>query len=469
MIKIFLILLVGFSIQGFSQRSKEIVCRKCKKEIQDNYLNKYTVGKRDLIKRNWSEYFGENLIDSMPSKSVPDKVKIYPLKFDALGCFYPEEFNDEEFKRLFSKKKTRLLFFNSNKYVYKKTFYRLKKETLDKYYGSNHLITNFNKITDLQKKTLPDSSMLEFRSKWNNNFGKRHISNIDSIIKKNSIEKIVFVVHGYNLPYSLSHIQFNNIIDLYQEDSNYNYNTLFIPTYWPSTNRKKYNYKNGNFYFKNRLSLKSVSGFPIIINRSFLTGLGLRQILNGIKDFSGEVNMVSHSMGGPTISAALIDPIEKLQTKTYGKNSDLKDNFKNRKLKLMKKAFQTDSLEGNKFKEFKVFLNAPAMPGIETFHLPELGKNNKNVNWTIGFNLTDKVLHKTMGPFRFGDENGNTRLGGNWENETWKTKDYVAKNGFASKFKFVESGIQSDLFGHDFFCYLNQKKFKLAFKDFLKN
>jgi hypothetical protein len=479
------ILFLANSIYG--QKNK-IKCKNCKDEIQDKFLNTYTSEKKDIIEENWSEYFGENLFEKIPSKSLPKNV--YALKFDALGCIYPKDFNENSFKMLFAKGKRRINY-RTNEYLYKNTFYKLPSETITNYKNKYSFKDTIKAeilnsvIFTPNDRSLPDDEMYIFRKDWNENFGIKHINKINQIIEDKKIKKVVYVVHGYNLPYSLAHIQFNNIVDLYKDSNQDLDEILFIATYWPSTNRKKSNYKNGSFYFRNKLNYKSISGFPLIINRSFLTGLGIRQILNGMKDFDGEVHMISHSMGGPTISAALINPIEKLKSNRFEKLTIKKENSKGlksqliaekinslqntknyNKLNLLKNEFYNTKIEEYKFSKLKVYLNAPAMSGLSTFKAPDLNETSK-ASWTIAYNNTDKVLHKTFGPIRFGDQNGDTRLGGNWENEAWKTKDQLRKYKLEDRFKFVESGVQVDLFGHDFFCYLNQPLFQKHLKDFI--
>ncbi len=186
-----------------------------------------------------------------------------------------------------------------------------------------------------------------------------------------------------------------------------------------------------------------------------------------------------------TISAALINPFEKLKSNQIEKliikkeNSNeiraqiigaridsIRNKENQKKIVSLKNEFAKAKIEEYNFSKLKVYLNAPAMSGLSTFKAPDL-KDSLKVFWTIGFNNTDKVLHKTFGPIRFGDQNGDTRLGGNWENEAWKTKDQLRKYKLGDRFKFVESGVQVDLFGHDFFCYLNQPLFQKHLKDFI--
>jgi hypothetical protein len=299
------------------------------------------------------------------------------------------------------------------------------------------------------KGSVTNSDQLEFTKNWNEYFLKNQIENLNKKIEETKVENLFFIIHGYNVPYSLAQIQANAIIDqTFELDSEKAKNTLFVKVFWPSTSRKKVVVENDTFIVKNKINLYSISAFRSIATRTYLVGHSLRQILNDINNFKGNVYFFSHSLGAQVATSTFILP--QLEV--------IKDT-------VFFKYFESDTIKNNNFNSVKLFLNAPAMPGKPSFPDSALKKLPKTI-WTVGYNPTDKVLRKTVGFIRFGDHNGNTRLGGNWEDETWKLKDFTYKLNKENQFKFVQTGYQYDTFGHDFFCYLIQSKFQGHFKNF---
>lgn len=455
-ILIFLFFAINFLAISQTKSTRPLKCKNCEGEIKKAFFQRY-FSEIEIIENNNKEYFGEDLDIYLPRKN--EEANIFNLKFDALGATYPDIFYDKEIRKYFEKRKG-LKSVKSNKYLYRNTFFKLpleKKELILKAVTESTKKSLFTSketeasLITVAKKSLPLSVQLNFTREWNKLILMDQIERLNEKLSLN-IENLVFIVHGYNVPYSLAQIQSNSIIDkTYELDSLKAKKTLFVRVFWPSTSRKKVIIKNDSFIVKNKVNLYSISAFRSISTRSYLVGHSMRTIINGISKFNGSVYFFSHSLGAQVTASTFIIPELKVIQDT-----------------LLHKYLNSNPIVNNNFKKVKLFLNAPAMPGISSFPDSSLA-NLKNTQWVIGYNPTDKVLRKTIGFIRFGDHNGNTRLGGNWENETWEFKDYLQKVKKENQFKFVQTGSQYDLFGHDFFCYLNQDGFKLAFKDFMKN
>lgn len=456
---LFILLVISKFTLVFSQGEN---CKKCDRcdtiNVPKLYLDKYTnsSSKIDAIKKGWGEFLGVDLDKEIPSETKG--VHQISLKFDGLGCVYPD-FINADFHKFFGINDS-----IKNKKFFKNTFFSI---TNFKFQIKNESRSFFNAFPKeyqndinlrgiVTKKThYCAKDYFNYMKLWNHVFLKEKISQINYEIKEKKIERVVILVHGYNLPYSLAHVQDNNIIDIYKKNVKDLTKTLFIKIFWPSLAKKEYYFYQDNFRFRNSISLESISVFKYITNRAYLVGLSLREVLNDINlnDKNDRIDIIGHSMGCPTIAAAIINPFSKMKI-TTSINKEFEQAFNNLNIPT---------------KKINIFLNAPAMPGINTFQEKNFNKKtHSNIKWTIGYNSGDMVLRKTISLLRFGDQNGNTRLGGNWENETWKTKDYIKHLEMESNFTFVRTGFQYDTFGHDFFCYLHQKAFQDAFEKFIQ-
>jgi hypothetical protein len=454
---LFIFLVLCLSPFCYSQKGIECTnCKKNKKEIQKKFLNEYQA-KYDLLCNNKKEYFGVDLEKELNGNSP--KENIFDFKFDALGCVYPEiiKNNPENFRRFFEKSRN-WKGVKSNKYLYRNTFFEFKESQIYKdTFEYNVKDTSAMKIlTDVDfgisppPSSIPPSTMINFKNYWDSLFLEKEISSFNKKIKDGHFKKVVFFVHGYNVPYSVAKIQSNTFINQFKNNDK---STLFVNIYWPSTARKKIIRNKNTLFIKDKISLHSVRGFSSIVPRTFLVGNSINKILNGISsEFICDVNMYGHSLGCAVITSSILPQANKLE-----KNKDSE----------LFKLIQNQSFKADTLVNFKVFLNAPAMPGLESFNKDSFNTNSKKVKWNIGFNPDDKVLNKTVFLFRFGDNNGNTRLGGNWENETWKLKDNLRRIDLEKNFNFVRTSNYKDIKGHDFFCYFNQPLFQKHLKDFI--
>lgn len=466
-----------FSGAAYSQEGQGR-CKKCTTGIYNNFLKEYLKPETyPLIMKNFGEYFISDL-DTSKIRFGSNPTHLFSLKFDKLGCAYPDSFPDslEAFKH------------RKKRFSYRKNLSFLKVYSENNWDpDGSHGKSAFGVLQDqitwkdknlavpkLSKFLLDDPSQYLWIKEWNEKHLEPQVQQINESLIKNNIKRIVFLVHGYNVPYSIGQIQYNNLIDIFKEELKPEEfdKTMFIKVFWPGTAGKKIKKKEDVYVIKNRIRPGAVKRYNEVTVRSYMVSLSLRKVLNQLNGFNGDILMAGHSMGCPTITSALIDPGENLRETKKPKAKRKQET--NKKLKLLKEQFSKENPVAKDYSpKIRVFLNAPAMSGINSFYDPESGF--KNVNWTIGFNPTDRVLNKTFTIFRFGDEYGNTRLGGNWEDEAWKTKDYLRKYGdqrnyqdYLDRFEFVQTGVQHDLFGHDFFCYLLQEKFKFRFGKFIK-
>ena len=131
-----------------------------------------------------------------------------------------------------------------------------------------------------------------------------------------------------------------------------------------------------------------------------------------------------------------------------------------------------DILEAFPSKKINVFLNAPSIPGINTFKDLENNQIQNKYSFFVGFNEFDEVLLKKK--FHIGTKKfkkirlprhlSSTSLGCNYKREVFFTQTAFDTIGLTDNFS---AGINSYQYEHDFFCYIKQKEFKRNLQFFL--
>ncbi len=456
-VSIFIFLFVLFSHLCFAQKLS--YCKKCKYDIKNKYLLDYsnTPIKLKTIQNNWTEYFFQSFDFSLNDEITPH-LNIVNLRFDGLGCVYPR--TSFEFV---NNKKIESVFKNSNRGNFDGiSFFNISENTYSgtkKIFWNQYLQISKNEIINQDRLDSLGSyrRQFEFIKMWNEYFLKKEVENLEKIIIDREIERIVILVHGYNVPYSLAKIQYENIVREFDNKTDCK-KILFLNIFWPSTSEKKITETQNGIYFKNKLKWSVISNFKNVVPRTYYVSIGLRKFLN-LLNFNGDYSLFSHSLGANIISSTLIEPNKKLQ-RAYRK-SKLRD--------LTIAEFRENKLNINP-RELSIFTSAPAIGGVATFQ--DLDSSNnviRNSKWIIGYNKNDKVLNRTIGRLKFKENGDNTRLGGDKYNEIRKTNELLKRIDFDLNIKPIKVGIQKDQFGHDFFCYLYQPLFQEALNMFIKN
>lgn len=459
----------------------EPVCRKCKKQqdlIHQTHFLPYlqTDFQRAFAENNWTEVCFNDLDSILPP--VAKNANILSVKYDALGCVYPKFMTSDMLNLKAQSVKSR------DWDIYKYSFYKLfyPKSELDRGFKKNTLEMNvpdqnrqflsslladrlvYNGDSDNMKA--PDSlrvnDIFKFVHSWNDKYQSEIIGDIRKVIDEKKIEKIVFFFPGFNVPYALAQIQANNIIDEYKREINNDRvfrRILFVKLFWPSFAYKQAKFTEQSSKFNNDINYRSMIYFTNARNRVYSIGYQIRKLIYDLQ-FPGSIDIIGHSSGSDLISVTLIDPIKKINLKRN-------DTAFNRALV---KLYKNTPLPSNKI---RTFLNAPSIPGIITFGENQMDRpEHQNYHWTIGFNNSDKVLQKMKGKRqteRASNWFGNTNLGGDVNDEVWKTICSIRLSypNMLRNFRFVELGKQKDMFGHDFFCYMNQIGFKAEFARFV--
>ena len=220
------------------------------------YFKHYTKSQLDTISQNWSSYTFNDL-------SKLDTIDQVPIRYDSYGHMYPDLAIFDGLDPL--------TFMNK----YKGDFLWRAKKRADRELEKYSLFTLFtyernfdilrNKINKLQDpksidfyRKMVDSKLSRelFYEEWDNFHVKRKISEIKMVMTNKNKRKVFFFIHGYNVPYSLAHVQATSLIkeiDTLKIDVT---DILLIPIYWPSNHAKRNKiYKSHRFNISNRKTI----------------------------------------------------------------------------------------------------------------------------------------------------------------------------------------------------------------------
>ncbi len=452
--------------------------------IKWTYVRKYCKYNA-LIKNNWKQYYKINLFDTIQTKQ---NNLIYPIYFDSYGSLYPNlsflnMLRDRDFKKGWMcdkdlNKYSLHTFFRNNRFrrvvqynvkakgkVEDSIFYNMLLSKLDTWEGKGEENrTNFYKI-------------------WDSTRYGQVIQELKKRITEKGVTKIIFFVHGYNVPYSLAALQALELQN-YIQSVNDKDTILMIPVFWPSNDSKKCNLTENDTEFK---------GFNISDNRKFLRGgvrtgtlwwyytnqayfaaIGLRKILNGIYGVhvngkEPEIILFSHSFGATVITSSLINTFSKMHI--HRSIRDAADgDFSSLDSNTLKKLKVNDPLGFMMIKRFKqtdlprqkvtLYLSAPAISGENTFiDMDTIALRNLKVYSTV--NKMDPVLTKAnTGIFRNiikASDFGNTSMGCDYNGDCNNVKQCFSNPSCVenSQLNFKE---------HDFFVYLNDSIYKASVK-----
>lgn len=457
--------------------------------IKWTYLRKY-YKKYGVIKTNWKQYFRMDVYDSL-GKS---KELIFPIYFDSYGSIYPgfpllEGMEDSYFEsRLTSNKdqhKFSLHQFFMN-WDFRKKFEQNvnSKGTEEEKKFYNSVLANYdNWGSDKKEKTA------FFYKLWDSTMYANLGQALQKKIKETGAKKIIFYVHGYNVPYSLGVLQSLELQN-YIQSTNYadKDKVLLVPIFWPSNDAKECNLPDDSTF--NGFSIKDKNGifngglstgtlFWYYSNQAYSAAKGLREVLNGIQDIKTDgkdVNVVlfSHSLGANIITSSVINTFSKMEL-----NSSIYDyanaDLTKRKIdpdSLSKKLSKNDKLGFEIVRMFKavdipkqkvtLFLSAPAIPGESTFmDISDSVRNKIKIYSTI--NKLDPVLQKKntgilnkINAVNAGNF-GSTSFGCDYNNDCAAVQDYFDSYGRGDCLRFKELKIND----HDFFVYLSDPDYRL--------
>ena len=333
---------------------------------------------------------------------------------------------------------------------------------------------------------------------------------IDTIIKCH-IKRIYFFAHGYNVPRALAQLQGNRLLEKIAEEEQGN--ILFIRIFWQGGEAKKLvvsrKLRNGQpvlkkITYSDEISFKNAKNFGKKKMEAINCGSSLRRLLDIFEQDATAKQctymLMSHSLGAALICHSVINNISQIRYKPddvvkitqetkyvlndewMRKADSLLWNGKSNWLKNLlfntdkKKKEAWDYISFMRFTplpelKIKIFMNAPAVPGVQLFQFSDL---TKNYNFLVGYNGFDPTLAKrfagksTLISGKLAYAGKNTSLGLNYNNEVGKT-DFLITTNVLRKPDFIFKGYQtSTFFEHDLFFYMQHPLFINALTDYIK-
>jgi len=433
------------------------------------------------MQNNWDMYFKEDVASVIDKKS---KDYLFEIKLDSYGSVYPaQEILDGIPRDDFNGDKKSRKFLESN------SFWWLFKK--DEGVIADKAKTTKNAAIYQNLLKLSKGSSLREEDQFFDRWDSLHIGGVcqqlNTRIKKDKINKVIFFVHGYNVPYSLAVLQALTFYKVIKDTLNVPVeNTLLVPVYWPSNNEKYDSLRQENFTTENIKTFKNNGAlFLRYSNRCYYAAITLRQIINALNP-SVDVNIIAHSLGATIATSCLINTWSKLD---YNSGSSLKANASNRSWVLSQNRNNfngKDNINIDLLKRFYntplparkvgVFLSAGAIPGLHTFQDLDV-KAMKNKFFYSTINQFDEMVTKTdikdevrkrffirvsyINAFRLSA----TSLGCNADGEADKTRVYY-NTRLRVKDAFVTSEVSKE-WDHDVFTYLQQPDYKDFLKKFL--
>lgn len=454
---------------------------------------------------NWNTSFDENLDANRMLKQDFPNVITMNLKFKTDGEFFLESSQPTEIKN------------NTTKPLKKKQLYA--SDTIQKinayYRNLNSMqqksVTDISKLDSIDRKLSEAVQGLTYKEEYDENGYKlqKFAQEIKEKIKRYNIRHVYFFAHGYNVPHSLAQMQGNRLLK--QLRTMHTDTILFIRIFWRGGDAKKLKVKrkvvNGHLTlqkvtYKDELSFKNATGFRVKTKEAIECGHALRRLLTLLEDGPVETDprtfhLLSHSLGAVLLSHCLVNDISPIRFKTdeliqitkdahymldaqWMRRADsLMDAGRCRKIWRRSKCYE-EREEAQKQITFmretrlpalnvKVFMNAPAIPGVPLFQFADVCRNYKFV---AGFNTFDPTLakrffkKKTLLSGKFSHIAGNTSLGLNSQNEVGQTEFLISMNRLKNPNYCFKGCRTSNFFEHDLFYYMQHPLFSNALKDF---
>ena len=310
-----------------------------------------------------------------------------------------------------------------------------------------------------------------FYKKWDLEHDIMIANQLKNYIQQNHIKRLLFFIHGYNVPYSLANLQAIELARHIKQDGSNMRDLLIIPVFWPSNNKKECvlsdsaSFSIANFSKLGKGGLKNGTDMWYYSNQAYYAAIGLRKLLNNIKGENVEVSIYSHSLGNTVSTSALINTTSKLDG-IKNKMMIQKEEKENTKqvtiLNDLIALFKNNPLPEQKI---KVFMSAAAIPGMGTFTDMNIDVIN-NKSFYITINPYDPMLRKrvtgnleVLNAETFSD----TQLGCNFKCDADNVKKYFTENGLAGNIGFKNVVVKD----HDVFVYLMQPGYKNFINEFL--
>jgi hypothetical protein len=488
---IFIIPVLSLFILNSCKETEKIIFQGQKCEVKDtvkwSYINKYAEFNR-AIKVNWTQYFKYDIYAELKHM---DRM-IFPIHLDSYGSVYPDlvllnnvRSRSFRYKRLpdkYTGKYSLYQFFKGANFR-EKLQDALVKLPPERRVFYDTVLSQYSRL-----KTQDKLDIERFYTIWDSARYDMVVADLKKRIDSTGATKILFYVHGYNVPYSLAALQSIELKKFINSSAYSNkQKLLLVPVFWPSNNLKYCNltekgkFKGFSVSDKTKLfrgGLRNGKLFWYYANQAYYAATGLRQILNGLngaKTKEGkdvEIVLYSHSLGAVVVTSAIMNTFSKMQLNNfvYRYMNVNWDSIKRVDGDLYRKLKRSDELGFEIASQFKkvnlpkqkmtIYLSAPAISGENTFvNIDSAVLKNINVFSTV--NKSDPVLSKKNASFlgRVGLVNagnfGATSFGCD-SNDCRSVKEFFASRVDTSKLRYQPLNVDD----HDFFVYLNTPGYK---------
>lgn len=468
------VLLMSITLIGFSQcyiRLEPLAGKQSDKRPSAwPYFANFSPAQKKLIKDHWKQFFKADI-----NKDLDPTIPMFPIKFDSYGALYPDqnfftEFKESDFNPSKWSPKNLLafslfdIFFYGRKPLIDSAIERQTDGSVKKFYAELQT-TGFDELKAF------DPQLEAFYTKWHNFHFERKIAELKNAIRSSSSKKVLFFIHGYNVPYSLAVVQAIELHKLIRRQGINTDEILLVPIFWPSNNAKECMLDNEEtFSTNNEKSFKNGFTSTYYSNRAYFAAAGLRKLINGLQSEKVNVYMFSHSLGATTLTTSLIDTYSKLQLKwkklepANDARTFLAKNEK--KLDPVTAEILTRLTDNIPVPTMPIhsFMSAPAIPGVDTFKDMDR-KLMANKKFYVAINRNDEMLNKRFAIKLRPRKHGSTTLGMDDDGQACDTQDMFTGE-LKGNFIVREVSNKED---HDILIYMLQPEFGRFVAQFLND
>lgn len=440
---------------------------------------------KSVIEKYWVQYFEKDIYAKLDAENK----NIVSIRLDSYGSIYPHEdiLENVNFNPNGTSKKSLTAFslydifaFDGNRRIISDNIQKLSDKgqiqaSKAVYYKA--ILSDFDacEASKKNKETLPclHTQIDSFYRIWDSIHLIEKSAEIAQTLRKVNYKKVMYFIHGYNVPYSLANVQLLSLIkEMKGKTIGANTNEiLFVPIFWTSNANKNFNLES-----KERFDISNKTGisnggldngisFMYYSNRAYYAAITFRKILNKLSNIEQSQYVFTHSLGATVATSALINTVTKLDITSHDKDL-IRSTSSKEKLKRRLDAITYDIVNG--FKEpipvqpITVFMSAAAIPGASTFADIDTttSSNFRNKHFFSSINAKDEMLTKEVAHLPFVNRNtlSASSLGCDIIDAS-KTKQIVENPNT----KFLNSTfhyrVVSNLVDHDILTYLNQESY----------
>jgi hypothetical protein len=454
-----MLLAMTLSAALFAQKPEE--CSSCEHRcLCVKNFSHYTTSQRDILKKTWTDFEQYDLEPDFPLlRSDRSQVEnVFSIKLDALGCIYPDFLLDEDLEHAFLNDGQPL------NYIAKYCFFMLvvnEHEELGRKYPQHKML--FDSLYAMSVKRTNQAGtymrLFNFKKKWNEYFLPRVMNALNDLIKKKKITRCVYFVPGFNVPYSLAHLQGNAVF----EDVMGNFDAagksydqlLFIRVFWPSHTAKFSEFDSVNCNVDNMTDMltgvETGRLYSRVTNRVYLASLTMREILSTIPDGPTH-HFISHSFGAALTTGIVLHPAAKISDTVTHFNTPLLREYNRFKVPVAK--------------QISFYLSAPGIPGSTSFRYLDRGVNKLH-KFYVSYNDDDEILRKDAAKLLGinASVRNATTLGCNWKGEVDAVEKLFDLRELSGQFFRSRT---SERVNHDYFCYREQGRFREFFAKYVR-